>query len=291
MHNWDDFRFFHAVAVHGSYSVAAKVLEVTHSTVSRRIQALEEQHGVRLLDRTQQGYTLTEAGQAVFTVVEELHCHALKASRAMLGQDARLEGKVTLTMPHELFDSCMVKPLLHFHQQNTAINLNISVTHGLKNLANREADIALRITANPPDYLVGKCLTPLQHGLYDKEDRTPSQKTPIINWADHNRLPSWASEHFEQPYIALQVDDLASMYAAVNAGFGIARMPCFFPDSQLSQNVVRLPIYQPLSSWGIWLLSHTDLRNTARVTHCKKFLEATVNEIIPLFRGELSLQK
>ena len=288
MHNWDDFRFFLAVAKHGSYSVAAKDLGVNHSTVSRRIQILEERHGVRLFERTRTGYALTEAGSSIFEVIEEVNESTSKASRVLLGQDSRLEGTIKLTMPHDLFECCMAKPLKKFCDQYPEIKIELSVTHGLRDLANREADIALRFTPNPPEYLVGTRITRVQHGIYAHHKLDPEQAAPIIIWGGDKGIPSWATESFKDPYIALRVDDLASMHAAVAVGFGFARMPCFFPDTMAKKEIVRLNISQPLSDWGAWLLSHVDLRNTARINVCKSFIKEALNEDIPLFTGQLS---
>lgn len=288
MHSWDDFRYFYAVASHGSFSVAARQLGVNHSTVARRIQVLEERHGVRLFERTRSGYALTEAGASIYDIIEDVHNNTLRASRVMLGQDARLEGSIKLTMPHDLFEACMVEPLKTFCDAYPAIELKLSVTAGLRDLANREADIAVRLTPKPPDYLVGKCITQIQHGLYMRHDLNLDGETPIVIWGGDTHMPSWATETFQQARIALQVDDLASMHAAVRAGYGVARMPCFFADSLQDPQVVRLRVDQPLSDWGVWVLSHVDLRNTARINHCKAFLSEALTELIPLFRGELS---
>ncbi len=292
MHSWDDFRYFRAVARHGSFSVAAKSLGVNHSTVSRRIQVLEERHGVRLFERTRSGYGLTEAGESIVELVEQIHNDSQKASRLLLGLDSRLEGKIKLTMPHDLFESCLVEPLKQFVDQNPLIQLSLSVTHGLRDLANREADLAVRFTPSPPDYLVGKCITPIQHGIYVNPDvycrNELRNEAPIILWSADDDLPPWAEENFSNPRVALRVDDLASMHRAVAAGFGIARMPCFFPDSSVSKHVVRLPIVQPRSHWGVWLLSHVDLRNTARIKHLNGFLNDVLQPLKPLFLGESS---
>lgn len=288
MHNWDDFRYFLAVANHGSYSVAARTLGVNHSTVSRRIHLLEERHGVRLFERTTSGYRMTEAGASIYDLVNTIHEHELKASRVLLGQDARLEGNIKLTMPHDLFESCLAEPIQQFCQQHPAIELSLLVSHGLRNLANREADIAVRLTPSPPDYLIGKRITHLQHGVYAPADWVPSHSTPIIVWGREAALPEWATTHFPRPYIALRVDDVASMHRAVQTGFGLARMPCFFPDAVNAADVKRLAIDLPRSDWGVWLLSHVDLRNTARIQTCNSFLADALTQLIPIFEGQCS---
>lgn len=285
MHNWDDFRFFWAVANTGSYSQAAKQLHVNHSTVSRRIMALEEYHGVKLFERNQQGYRLTEAGSSIYDIVETLQSDSQKASRILQGQDARLEGNINLTMPHDIFELLLAKPLNDFYQKHPAIKFNLLVTNGLRNMANREADLAVRVTPSPPEYLVGSRITTLQHALYQPKNLKADVYTPIVVWSGITDMPEWAIEHCKNPEIVLKVDDLFSMHQAVKAGFGVARMPCFLPDFVNDSNVEKLPIKLPRSNWGIWVLSHEDLRNSAKINSCRKFLKDTLKLYIPYFQG------
>jgi DNA-binding transcriptional LysR family regulator len=289
MHNWDDFRYFHAVATFGSFSAAAQALGVNHSTVSRRIQVLEERHGVRLFERNQQGYSMTEAGVEAFEVVEEIHERSLKIARILQGKDARLEGPINLTMPHDFFESCMAGPVKHFIEENPAININLMVRHGLRDLGNREADLAIRLTSAPPDYLVGQCITRFQHGVYKQRKLKLGKNVPIICWRGEHDVPDWAQHAFDNPHVVLRVDDLVSMYQAIKSGLGVARIPCFYPDMLAEADVRRMDIELPLSEWGVWLLSHVDLRGTARVNHCKKFLRQELEKLVPVFLGETSL--
>ncbi|MGJ8682105.1 LysR family transcriptional regulator [Paraglaciecola sp.] len=292
MHNWDDFRIFLSVAKTGSYSASARDIGVNHSTISRRIQNLELQHGVKLFERTTTGYQLTDAGEAIFDVVMQASEATTQASRMLSGHDDRLEGEIKLTMPHELFDRFLASPLAKFCEDYPKIKVNLEVKPGLKNIANREADLAVRITPEPPEYLIGRRITYMQHGLYVNADRMKKihqgeTETPLILWPNIKGLPKWAS-HFSNPKVAMYVDDLSSMYEAVKAGVGIARMPCFYPDSVGHDSVIRLPIEQSLSSWGIWLLNHVDLRYSARINKCKQVLALHLEKHIPLFLGEHS---
>jgi len=288
MNDWDDIRFFLAVARSGSVSGAAKTLGVNHSTVSRRIQGLENKHGVRLFNRQREGYEMTEAAWAINEQAIAIEVQNQQISRTLFGQDARLEGPVNLTMPHDLFESVLAEDLAHFQQQHPGIQLKLSVTQGLRNLSNREADIAVRFTPEPPDYLVGKKVSAIQHGLYTQNSTQTKNPSGLILWQNEDHNTDWVKQHFPDTPISLRVDDLTSMYAAVKAGFGIARMPCYLPDSLNNKNITRLPIDLPSSTWSVWVLNHVDLRKTARVQHCRKFLLEILEKKKPLFAGKLS---
>ncbi len=292
MHNWDDFKVFLSVAKTGSYSASAKAIGVNHSTISRRIQNLELVHGVKLFERTHNGYQLTDAGDSILDIIQQASDATTQASRILSGHDDRLEGEIKLTMPHEIFDRILANPLAKFCQKYPGIELKLEVKPGLKNIANREADLAVRITPAPPDYLIGKRITYIQHGLYANREWYQkvvegNHQIPIILWPHIKSLPDW-TETFHQAKMKVYVDDLASMHQAVKSGMGIARMPCFYPDSVKDPDVIRMPIPLDLSSWGIWLLNHVDLRNSARINKCKQVLTNNLSENIPLFMGEQS---
>ncbi|MGH1371724.1 MAG: LysR family transcriptional regulator [Cellvibrionaceae bacterium] len=293
MHSWDDFQYFLAVADQGSFSAAAKQLGVNHSTVSRRIQVLEQEHGVRLFERIQKGYEMTDAGAAIYDIASEVRSANQRISRVLMGQDARLEGKISLTMPHEVFQYYMAEPLQRYCAEHPAINLDLQVSRGVRNLANREADLAIRLSPSPPDYLIANHIEHMQHGLY--ADRVHAEKfaegdsrepTRIIVWTNQEKVPHWAQQHCINPEIVLRVDDLYSMFNAVKLGYGIARMPCFLPDKIADDSVARLPVPLPRSEWSIWLLHHPDLRSTARIQHCKRFLQKEMEAMKPFMRGE-----
>ncbi len=291
MTNWDDIRYFLSVARCGNLSTAAKELGVNHSTVSRRIQALEERCGVRLFERLPSGYEMNTAASSIYELALELEVKNQKVIRHLFGQDNRLQGELNLTMPHDIFDYCLSKDLAEFKQLQPDILPNLYVTKGVKNLAAREADIAIRLTAKPPEYLIGKKVANLQHGIYAPSNMDLSKQVSIISWGNESTLPTWAKEHYPQAKIAMRVDDLYSMYAAVKAGVGIARMPCYLPDIVGNDSVKRVPIELPLSQWGVWVLSHVDLRNTAKVRCCRTFLTERLEQRKSLFEGKQSLYK
>ncbi|BFM14774.1 LysR family transcriptional regulator [Maricurvus nonylphenolicus] len=295
MHNWDDFQYFLAVADEGSFSGAAKQLGVNHSTVSRRIQMLEQEHGVRLLERTQSGYEMTDAGVAIYDIATEIRSANQRISRVLMGQDARLAGKISLTMPHEIFQYYMAEPLQRYCAENPAISIDLQVSRGVRNLANREADMAIRLSPSPPDYLIANHIEYMQHGLYANQanaekyaDKDASEPTRIIVWSNQQEIPHWAQKHCTNPEIVLRVDDLYSMYNAVKLGYGLARIPCFLPDKIADSTVQRLPVALPRSDWSIWLLHHPDLRSTARIQHCKRFLQQELELIKPFSLGKFS---
>ena len=272
MNNWDDIRYFLEIARAGSVTAAARVLGVNHSTVSRRLRALEDRHGVRLFNHLPNGYELTAAGSAIFDTALALETQNQQISRQLLGQDSRLSGETSITMPHDILEFCLIDDLAAFRRLHPDIVLNLHVAKGLKNLAAREADIAVRLTPAPPEYLMGTKIVGLGQGLYAHKALGLQDIVPVIAWTAEKEIPTWAQSLFRNSEIVLRVDDLHSMYVAVKSGIGVAKMPCCMENFAADKSVVKLPLEAPISSWGLWVLNHKDLRHTARIRVCRKFL-------------------
>ncbi|MEM9529428.1 MAG: LysR family transcriptional regulator [Pseudomonadota bacterium] len=274
--NWDDIRIFLAVCREGSVSQAGKALGVNHTTVARRIAAFEQRLGARLFDRTRDGYAMTQAAENMYDKAVEIESNALAIDRAIAGRDAELEGLLKLTVPYDFANRVIAPALPDFCRQYPLIELELLTTTGLIDLAAREADIAVRMTAKPPEYLVGRKLMPLLHGIYGAPEyfAAPPKQPAVILFRSERDLPEWVQQHYPNANVVLRTDNLTTMRSAVASGLGLARMPCFEGDSEPAIRRADLPLTP--STWGLWILSHVDLRSTARVRVCREFLAEVV---------------
>ena len=286
--NWDDMRFFLALSREGSISAAGRSIGVNHTTVSRRITALEDMLGTRLFDRLPAGYEMTQSAENLYRHALEMESHAQAIDREVFGQDAALKGPLKLTVAHDVAIRLLIKDLRNFRNEYPCIDLEILTTTGLVDLASRQADIAVRLTAKPPDYLVGREVTPIRHGVYGSQKYLEEMNGPIeaILFRGDTEHPEWLREHFPEPTSVLRTDDATTMLTAVREHHGLARLPCLLGDSD--PDVRRLDVRLTSSTWGIWILSHVDLRSTARVRVCREFLIAAIEEKRDLILGENS---
>lgn len=286
--NWDDVRFFLALCREGSVSQAGKLLDVNHTTVARRMAAFEETLGTRLFDRTRDGYTMTQAAENMYDKALEMEAHALAIDRAMAGQDAELRGALKLTAPYDFANRVVVPALPVFRERYPCIDLELLTTTGLVDLAAREADIAVRLTAKPPEYLVGRKVLPLRHGIYGAPEyiKGTPEIPDVILFRSEETMPEWVNQYYPNAKVVLRTDNLTTMRAAVAAGLGLARMPCYEADSE--PNIRRIDEPLTPSTWGVWILSHVDLRSTARVRVCREFLAEIILEKQSLILGERS---
>jgi len=283
--NWDDLRFFLALAREGTVSGAGRSLNVKHSTVARRVAAFEEQLGSRLFDRMPSGYAMTQVG-------ENLMPHALgieelvnAADREVFGMDAQLSGSLKLAASYDVYTR-LITPHLHlFTDKFPAIELELLSSTGLVDLGSRQADIALRLSPKPPEYLLGREIVTLSHGVYASERyllaRPPQEQ--VILWGQDKAMPEWVIDHFPDAKVAVRTSEIMTMMEAVKNHLGLARMPCYVADAE--PTLRRLDLTLTPSNWSVWVLSHADLRATARVRACRDFLIEIIQQQRSLIEG------
>ncbi|MFV2057624.1 MAG: LysR family transcriptional regulator [Thiohalomonadales bacterium] len=276
--NWDDLRFFLAVARKGSIRGASELLKVNASTVSRRIDAFENKLSVRLFERLPTGYVLTHAGADMVDSSERIEDEVASLNRSVIGRDTRLTGTLRVTMPATLATHLLMPDFAEFGRLYPGIELEFAVSTEEFNLTKREADVAIRITDKPPEYLVGRHITTIAKAIYASPayiahhdtDKFP-ERMNWIGWEENERFPAWikASEFPKSP-IHHQSNDILVQLEAAKSGMGLAMLPCFMADP-----IAELRRVSPCSlglCGDIWILTHKDLRSTARVRTFMAFM-------------------
>lgn len=276
--NWDDLRFFLAVAEHHSLEGAARQLGVNHSTAFRRINRFEKSVGARLFERLADGYHLSAAG-------EELLVHARLAGEEIdllqlkvLGKDYRPIGRIRLTAPDNIACEYLPRYLVAFTNRYPDIELELHAGATSLDLSRREADVALRATTNPPPHLIGRKAVTIDWAYYCAQTYLKNNKQlrgsrlPISNRlggqkligadGDLQRIPAFRRLHAERiDQIALRCSTLNAMSAMSAAGYGVALLP----DDQGKPTLVRLFPCEPTFQTELWLLTHPELRRTERI--------------------------
>mgnify|MGYP000724606675 FL=1 len=283
--NWDDLRFFLALSREGSVSGAGRVLSVKHTTVARRIAALEAQMGSRLFDRLPSGYVMTQVAENLFPHALAMEELAQAADREVFGMDTQLSGSLRLAASYDVLTRLITPKLHQFTDQYPGIEIELLSSTSLVDLASRQADIALRLSPKPPEYLIGREVVPLQYGVYASarylRKRRGGEK--LILWEHDRDTPEWVSEHFPSGRVVVRVSEIMTMVDAVKNHLGLARMPCYVADAEPSLRRIDVPLNA--SMWGVWVLSHVDLRSTARVRVCREFLIDVIEQQRSLIEG------
>ncbi len=279
--DWNDLRYFLAIAATGTLAGAARRLGVNHSTVFRRLNALEERLAVRLFDRLPQGYVLTAEGDEVRRHAQQVDDAVNALDRAVAGRDFRLGGSIRVTTPAKIATDYLVHYLPEFAERYPDIQVEVAVGDHDFDLTRREADVALRATANPPEFLVGRPVADLpwyvcaskgfiaRHGR--PRDMSEVGRFPLIG-ADESfrRLAVFAWQHRAYPRerIVMRANHLGVMAAMAMQGLGLA----FLPVDQYDPELQHLFPVEPQFTGQLWLLTHPDLRQVARVRVFMDFL-------------------
>jgi DNA-binding transcriptional LysR family regulator len=297
--NWNDLRSFLAIARQGSLQGAARTLGVNHSTVFRRLNALEARLGVRLFDRSPRGYALTVAGEHMLASAERVEDEILGLERRLLGGDVRLSGGLRVTTTDTLVHGLLGPHLRAFQAAYPAIELELITGNAFFDLSKREADVALRPSRHPGDAMVGRRLAGIAVALYGTRDYLAARSRPgspaelaghalIIGDASLGHLPatSWLAERTPAGAPVLRCNSWLSQFAAARAGLGLAALPCFLADP--SPELVRVLPPEPALAGELWLLTHADLRRTARVRAFMETLARSLRRERPRLEGRPS---
>jgi DNA-binding transcriptional LysR family regulator len=289
--DWADLPILLAVERNGTLRAAAKALRVSHSTVLRRLEAVQASLGARLFDRDPDGrYELTAAGQDAIDTAKQLEELVQVMERRIQGRDLELKGPLHVTMPAH-FMPVLAPDLTRFCDRFPRIELSVAAGQAMADLAYREADIALRITDAPSPDLVGRRLASVTVGLYGSaaylatRPRAPLDKHDFIGWhasMAHTAFGRWMATHLPRVRIRCRITTDWQAKEAIDAGWGLCLVSCALGDSQPHWRRVRLA--RDLSA-PLWILTHRDLRATARMRACRDFLAEAVLAKADLIEG------
>jgi len=279
---WSDLQVFVAVCEHGSIGAAAKALHINHSTVLRRIAQLEASLATRLFDRLPRGYALTAQGHELAAAVAGVPEQLDAALRRISGADPAVAGTIRITAPDTLIQALLLPLLAEFGRRHPGVRLELVAGNGFLNLTRREADVAVRGTAQPPENLVGRRVGRLQTALYAAQayletaarDAAPAAQS----WVGHDAVlahlqsAQWVRKHVPDERVVLRVDSLVALADAVAAGVGLGWVSV--PLAEARPALVQLQ--PPLAEFDtpVWVLTHPDLRRVARIRALTDFLHA-----------------
>jgi DNA-binding transcriptional LysR family regulator len=277
MLDWDDLRFFLAVARKGTLSAAAQELRCTQTTVGRRLATLEARLGVRLLNRTPRGYVATPAGESIREHVEHIEAEAAAVEHIVAGRDARLEGKVTVTCIESIANNILAPCFARLHQDYPEVVIELLPPDRHVSLARREADISIHHVRPKQREIVIRRIGSIAFGVYASPDYLERFGTP--NFADgcagHRILSlpdqfcdlpqmQWLASLTTKARVVLKTGSYESRLHSLLAGDGMAYLPRFHGDEVAGLSRIEgTPTAAPVVD--IWLAVHKDNRNVRRI--------------------------
>jgi molybdate transport repressor ModE-like protein len=272
--DWNDLRHVLAICRSGSLSAAARELGLRHSSVYRRLNDLERQLGTRLFDRNRNGYRLTAQGEILADAAKQMESQVIDARRQIEGGDMAMSGVIRVSTSLILGLHFLPNHIAKFRATYPNVDLVISLSDQLADLSRRDADVVVRGTLQPPDYLVGRRACSIRYASFVHRDVLARHGSCVdfaeLDWIGlddrGSRTPpgTWLSTHVPTARIGLRYDSTAGTFAAATAGLGAVVLPWFAGESDA--RLVEIPGTAFEATHGIWVLTHPDLRRSARIS-------------------------
>ena len=282
--DWNALRIFKVIADSGSLSAASRRLNMSQPTLSRKLVALEESLDSQLFQRLPKGLVLTEAGEKIISLVSDMEEQALEVEKAVTGQNKRLEGTVRLTTTEFIGTYWMPELMVEFREEYPGISVDLNIDMTPRDLLRREADIAVRLgyPKQPdliarklgilPNYMAASPAYIEKHGMPQKLVDIKEHTGVGLEEAIMHHPDVWKIyRQFEPMSLAFTSNSMLANYEAINHGVGIG----FFSALALERypDLVRIDLedLDPLIL-DVWLVTHADIRNSARIRALYDFL-------------------
>jgi DNA-binding transcriptional LysR family regulator len=292
---WDDFRLVKTIAEARGLAGAAERLAVNHSTVFRRLGQIEDDLGVKLFERHRAGYALTPAGEEMTALAERMEEDVATFARKLAGQAVSPAGELRVTTNDTLLVHLLTPIFARFTQSCPDVRLDVVLANQALNLSKRDADVAIRATDNPPETLVGRRVATIGWAIYGRTVDFPEPgNVDLIDLYERtwvalgDNLATLKAARFVRDRVApekivYKVNTVLGLAESVESGIGIGPLPCFIADARPA--LVRLTPPNPDFSAGLWLLTHPDLRQSARVRAFMDFMAAELTRQRRMIEG------
>jgi DNA-binding transcriptional LysR family regulator len=284
MLDWNDLRYFLAVAREGSTLAAARTLRTSQTTVARRIAALERALALTLFEKRQAGYVLTPAGEGLLDRARQVEKAATGFTEASAALTRETSGTVRITT-QEIFAITLLAPMLReLHDRHPEILIELDDSQDMRDLGEGEADIALRsMVGEHSAGIVGRRLCDDDWTLYCSRDYAAEHGVPRTRrdlkkhafiggggpklWRAYSM---WLRELGLENQVIMHHASATGMLSAIRSGLGIAVLPRIIADSD--PDLIQCVPPRPGHGRVMWLLTHERVRRTPRVRAVIDFL-------------------
>ena len=261
----------------------------------RRLGQIEEALGTTLFERHRTGYALTQAGEEMVSLAQRLDSDITSFTRKIAGQVIAPAGELRVTTNESLLAHLLTPMFASFRAKCPDVRLDVVLTNQALNLSKRDADVAIRAMDDPPESLVGRRVARIAWALYGRAsefpDIDPTQPASFLErqWVSLGdnlatlKAVQFVHRHVAPERIVYKVNAVLGLAEAIEAGIGIGHLPCFIGDTR--PGLARLSAPQPDFASDLWLLTHPDLRQSARVRVFLDFLAAEIGNHRTLIEG------
>ncbi len=277
--DWNDLKYFLTVAREKSITAAAKTLKVNQSTVLRRIDQMESRLGMTLFIREKGSCVLTEDGNTVFLTAQRMAEQAQELETQLSGSKKHaLSGNITVSAADFVITRLLLPKLAAFSAAHPDISVTFKSTNEFLNLAQREADIVVRLTDSPDrhltDNLFGRNLGDIELCAY-RGKQSDEKNLRWLSWGAAINFKAWVLQNgYPDLPISACVDSALVQLQSVKIGDYAAILPCFLGDAD--DNMVRLKGCKSFKGFELWLLTHVDLKDIARITVTTEYISGAL---------------
>jgi DNA-binding transcriptional LysR family regulator len=290
--DWDDLRIALAIAECGSLSGAATALLISHPTLSRRLQRMERRLGTRLFERLSSGLRPTAAGEEVQALALRLREDIAALERRIGGRDDGNVGEVRLTAPDAVSEYLLPTVLRALCRTHPGLQIDLVVSNEVLPLAQRTADIALRVTRKPAESLRGRQVGEVAMAVYASRQWVPHDRAawPAAPWVGFDAGLAcsgpgiWLTQNIPVSAVRFRANTLLAAAQAVRSGIGLGVLPCFVGQCLDGVEQVGEPIAE--LAQPLWLLMHADAARIPRVRAASAALAAEIGKASALLGGD-----
>lgn len=286
--DWNDLKFFLAIAEAGTLSGATRLVTASQPTLSRRLAELEATLGLKLFERRPDGYKLTVAGEQVHACALQMEYGARGIERDITGGDSS-KGHMVVTTTVGLSTSCVTPLLARYQALFPHISIDMIISYDATNVLRRVADIAVRMGEPHADGLEQRHVGTVSFSIYGSVDYLEKNGEPkrIEDLKTHSIIGSSGDiSNFMQtkllrdmsadPFPNFTTDDLTNQVAAVKAGFGLMAFSNHMAVSEPELRRVLTDEFNP--SVDVWILTHKGLAQNDRLRSLVDFLADGISE-------------
>jgi len=285
--NWNDMRFLLALERSGSALKAAKILRVSHQTVSRRLAELEKNLDARLVDRSGLNWQLTMVGQGVARQAQEIESSMRAAALGARTGTGDMAGRVRITSAGVGFEHFVMPNLQELWAEYPMIEFDMIADNAALDIQSGQFDIAVRFVKSAPGHLLGKSAGALEFGLFgvpeliEKLDEAIGNNSradiaSVVLLNQHLQTSTWLEQIVDPTSLVTKVSDLALMVQAVKNGLGVGFLPAIVAKKQ--SGMAECKSLQRKSPFDVWVLTNEDSRRSAKVRVVAKHFHRKILE-------------
>lgn len=289
---WDDLEAIMLVGRFGSVRKAAESIGVAHTTLAKRVENAERILGVVAFVRSAKGHVTTKAGRSIVAHAERMAREANALVRHVSGTDDSVSGRVCISLLPLVLANIIRPHLGKLSGRYPKLVLEFDTNYRLSDLDKQRADVVIRFQDKPVDHLYGRRVGTMHDAVYASLELArwigeSADEVPLIGWSHSTRVTQRAAEHgFTNTRIRYIAEDIQTQRDLAISGEGIAVLPCFVGDPEQSLLRVSQGKTRPIND--VWVLTHPDHKESARVQAVARFCADTIKRETGLLTGALA---